>query len=122
MAYARFGEHGSDVYLVRTGDHWVCYGCRLREDGEGEVFVQLKAVLPHLMLHMEHEHVVPENAINRILAELSGQKWETDIERVVKMKFGGDCICRAFGCGHPASVHDQLGRCAVCGAKEICWQ
>jgi hypothetical protein len=84
MAYARKGEHGSDIYLYRATDgEWRCVECPLWEN-QDEILPTIGAVGAHVLLHKEAGHHIPERCLTRVAMELLGEHVETDVEKAMK--------------------------------------
>jgi len=75
MAYCRFGEDGSDVYLAKVDDGlWECYSCKLTEAArDSSSYDSLAKVEAHLEAHIHAGHVVPKSAIVRIALEMDSE-------------------------------------------------
>ncbi len=80
MSYARFGP-GSDLYLIKTLDNWICVCCRLVEkvptaipglDMHGDTeLATLEKAKSHVGEHIIFGHTVPDYCIQRIEQELN---------------------------------------------------
>jgi hypothetical protein len=65
VSYCRFGEDGSDVYVIRDwSGHLVCY-CG---DEEGQQETET-GMLNHLLSHMGRGEKVPTRALDRLRRE-----------------------------------------------------
>lgn len=77
MSYCRRGEN-SDVYVIRSGDHLVCFGhepafaCFSEQD-----------MIDHLFAHRTAGDVIPQRAFDRLSAERDGLPYKTDVEHAL---------------------------------------
>jgi hypothetical protein len=90
MSYARFGWHGSDVYIYEHVSGFIeCCGCSLAKDEDGGVFgfgyTHLKTpreALAHLDQHVASGDCVPMKTFERIRQEYA-EAMDTPIEPYV---------------------------------------
>ena len=68
MSYCRFGTD-SDVYVFKSGDIWICSGCKLTSDDS--YFKTLKELREHLQIHEKAGHKVPPDVYERIEFEMN---------------------------------------------------
>jgi len=72
MSYARWSE--GDVYLYHTGKEFICQICPMATNEEDFTTASRGEILYHLLEHRNKGHMVPERAIERLRAEMSGVK------------------------------------------------
>lgn len=67
MSYIRFGEEGSDVYVIETAAFkYECVGCTLDKNAHTD---DLQKFLLHLAAHVSLEHNIPDTLIQRLKEE-----------------------------------------------------
>lgn len=60
MAFVRFGEDGSDVYVIEnTAGYYECCGCKVFHGSE--MFDSMQALISHLRQHEGVGHKVPDS-------------------------------------------------------------
>lgn len=70
MSYCRWAKGVSDVYVIATGDGYLCVDCE-ETDGYTET---PRAMLAHLEHHRARGHLVPESALERLREEMAEQR------------------------------------------------
>lgn len=68
MSYARRGPD-SDVYVFATDDGFVCHECKL--DDQTVTFKRASEMVDHLDGHIENDHKVPPDCVQRLAALVS---------------------------------------------------
>lgn len=98
MSYCRFGERGSDVYVICTGDnHLECMACCLNSEKTLR-YTTRKEMINHLKEHMEKGHTVPSFVFKRLECEINelgdsvGEK-SLPVEKITKY-----CLTRKIEC------------------------
>lgn len=71
MAYARFGKD-SDVYVMCSGEEWVCVSCLLI-GASPFVCVSLLSLNQHLLDHVIAGHKVPQHTFERVYREIQDE-------------------------------------------------
>jgi hypothetical protein len=67
MSYCRWGEDGSDVYVIGTHDgEWWCVQCK----HEGAIAHTPTEMIVHLQIHRNRGDTVPNRAFERLQEEL----------------------------------------------------
>lgn len=81
MSYARFSDQ-SDVYIYRSGDVWICNGCKLKKRYDSE-HTNLTSLKQHINEHTEAGHRIPYYTLERIDYEIENgvDIWGQAIER-----------------------------------------
>lgn len=68
MSYARWGEEGSDVYVIAQMDGFLT--CYCENNGEDfPIFRTCEGMIAHLREHQDKGDVVPERTFKRLEAE-----------------------------------------------------
>lgn len=70
MAYARFGDGGSSVYVyANSDDRLICCGCLLQESDDDWVEFTTADMLVHLDAHVAAGHTVPADVAPALMAD-----------------------------------------------------
>ena len=69
MAYVRWGDDGSDVYVYSNGEGIICCCCDI-QGGESACFVHRKDAIAHFRQHQDLDDCVPECVFDRLEWEL----------------------------------------------------
>lgn len=79
MSYCRIGAD-SDVYLIKSGEAWLCMSCSLTKHQVTETLPSRRAALLHLAWHERAGHKVPSHPFTRLILEMQ-QNGELDVSR-----------------------------------------
>jgi hypothetical protein len=84
VAYIRWTEEGSQVYVIMASDHhWLtCLSCSLTPEGNGEFLAGTTAeMIAHLEQHKEAGQIVPDTAFERLRRDAAQNDLDMEARR-----------------------------------------
>jgi hypothetical protein len=101
MSYARFGQDGSDVYVIAAERGMICCMCALAVDNQDVICPNARTMMAHLSYHARNGHHVPDACLARLRAESPPYAYQNREEcihdGVHLLEIEPDGYC--FGCG-----------------------